>query len=223
MFLNIRFLSVLFLLFSLSACNGGKYLKYNKEEFDKNEKGIVFFYASEQNIPLLFKLNKLGGDSSLQISNIELDSYHFFSKPKPRDLVKKHVVLEPGRYYIDYISLLKQGDLIRWYPSPGIKENVIIYGAFEVKAGEVLSLGQVDINSGVFKHYNNIKTLKDQLSDSDMSELVPRVKQGIFYNRGSLLIKDKNNNTQIISSEIVEIQRKKVLQEITRRIEKSAK
>ncbi|CAN0602935.1 unnamed protein product, partial [Ectocarpus sp. 12 AP-2014] len=55
------------------------------------------------------------------------------------------IVLEPGLYYIDKITLLTEGNLNRWYPSPGLTENLIVYGAFRVKAGEVLSLGRLDV------------------------------------------------------------------------------
>lgn len=123
-------------------------------------------------------------------------------------------------YYIDKITLLTEGNLNRWYPSPGLTENLIVYGAFTVKAGEVVSLGAIDVTGGKFKHYDNFNALKEQLKGSDISELTDRLKIKTFYNRGSLLIKNEQNKiTHIVSSETVEQQRKQIIQEITLRLE----
>ena len=34
------------------------------------------------------------------------------------------------------ITLLTQGNLNRWYPSPGLADNLIVYGAFRAGCGE---------------------------------------------------------------------------------------
>jgi hypothetical protein len=216
----IRSTLFLFLLFSISAC-GVNHLVYNKERFNPEEKAVVFFYVTEQNVPLHFNIKKFGSKGNISIFNQELDTYQIFTKkPKERDLVKKHIVLEPGLYYIDKITLLTEGNLNRWYPSPGLTENLIVYGAFRVKEGEVLSLGRLDVTGSEFKHYDNFNALKEQLKGSDISELSDRLKTKGFYNRGSLLIKsDKSKVIRIVSSETVEHQRKKIIQEITRRLE----
>lgn len=172
-----------------------------------------------------YSIKKIGSKVSIPIFNNELDTYQIFTKkPKEPDLVKKHIVLEPGLYYIDKITLLTEGNLNRWYSSPGIAENLIIYGAFRVKAGEVISLGKLDVTGGKFKHYDNFNALKEQLKGSDISELTDSLKIKNFYNRGSLLIKNEQNKIiRIISSETVEKQRKQIIQEITRRLESQSK
>ncbi len=77
---------------------------------------------------------------------------------------------------------------------------------------------------GKFKHYDNFNVLKEQLKGSDISELADRLTTKSFYNRGSLLIKNDNNKViRIVSSETVEHQRKKIIQEITRRLESQSK
>jgi hypothetical protein len=180
-------------------------------------------YMTENNTPLDFNVIKFGSNGSIRISHHKkLDAYTIFVQLKPRDLVKKHIVLEPGLYYIDYIDLVQTGGLIRWFPSPGIRKDFITYGMFEVKAGEVLSLGHLDVTGVNFKHYNtNMNELKSQLIDSDLdiSELSSKLKLGTFYNRGSFLVTDKNNKvSKVYSPEIIENERKKMMQEIIRRL-----
>lgn len=68
------------------------------------------------------------------------------------------IVLEPDIHYIDKISLNKPSfDTYRYYPSPGLKDDTLIYGGFEVKGGEVLAIGKLIIfpDEGVFKYIND--------------------------------------------------------------------
>lgn len=131
--------------------------------------------------------------------------------------------LEPGMYYISYITLLDRGNLKRWYPSPGVVNQVVQYGAFYIKSGEVLSLGILNINGTKFLHEYNFLYLKHQLLESDKTELVAKLRQGVFYESGSVLIKTKDNKRKIVPVAVVNNQRKQIIDEITRRLEAKEK
>ena len=60
------------------------------------------------------------------------------------------ISLKPGIYYLDvvYLKPISAGT-IRYYPWPGlIKNSKFKYGAFEVKGGEILAVGllEIDVN-----------------------------------------------------------------------------
>ena len=213
-----NFLLLTFLVI-LTACSNSM-VKYSREEFSKNERGVVFFDVKEDKLSIPFVLKRYGKDEKFSIEH--QNSGLIFSS-EDKDMVKRMMFLEPGMYYITYISLLERGNLKRWYPGPGIKDSMIQYGAFEMKAGEVLSLGILNINDSKFRLEDNFSLLRSQLLESDNDELETKLKRGAFYNRGSLLLKDRNENIRIAPVEAVEAQRKQILKEITRRLEKTSK
>lgn len=210
---------VIFLsLFFLTGC-GASMMKYSKEEFAKNERGVVFFDVKEDGLSIPFIIASSGDK---EVHSVEQSNGMIFYT-EDKDLVKRMLFLEPGMYYISSITLLDRGNSKRWYPSPGVVNKVVQYGAFYVKAGEVLSLGILNIKDTKFLHEYNFLTLKYQLLKSDKAELVTKLKQGTFYERGSLVIKTKDNKRKIVSAAVVENQRKQLINEIIRRLEAKEK
>ena len=143
----------------------------------------------------------------------------FGDSKKNRDLTEKHIMLDPGMYYINGIQLVAYSNEKNYFQySPGIRDDLILLGLFEVRPGEILSLGQIDISSKKLSYNNNIDSLSEQLRDKeDMADLAYKVKLGKLYRNGSLLLRDKNSNVRkIISPEIVEAERQLILKQLSK-------
>lgn len=119
------------------------------------------------------------------------------------------------------MKLLEKGGFIRWLPGPGIEKNRVNYGAFEVKSGEVISLGALNYIDGRLEHEDHFEELHQQLLESDKPELASKLKRGKFYKSGSFVMTDKDSGVKVIPIEVIEQQRKNLTQEIARRLGKS--
>ena len=153
-FSSTKIFSCLLISLILSSCGGYKYQKmesYTQESFAQGKKGVVFFDIAEgslsKNASLSYILVKLEEKDIRYRVNVNSGFSDFFSlKAFKRNAAQSLLYLDPGIYYIDYISLLDTYNATRWLPSPGYKDNYFLYGAFEIKSGQVVNIGQLVIN-----------------------------------------------------------------------------
>ena len=213
-----------FFLLLLCSCSSTTSLyAYDRDKFISESKSVVFFYVSVENSPDSVEIVNLRTGAKYYKSFVEDSENSMFSMfggaKKNTDLTVKHMMLDPGMYYINGIQLVAYSNEKNYFQySPGIRDDLILLGLFEVKPGEILSLGQIDISSEKLNYNNNIASLRQQLGDTeDMSDLAYKVKLGRLYKNGSLLLRDKNSNVRkIISPEIVEAERQLILKQLSK-------
>lgn len=191
--LNKLFGSFIVMAFIQSGCFAPKYLSmdaYKKELLFKDQKSIVFFDVAEKfsngnTMSSDYTLVKLGDPDT----TYKLEAGNFFerfkAKPFNRNASRRLLILEPGIYYVDYIALTTIGSYERWLPSPGIKKDQFLYGAFEVKANEVVDMGRVLYDEPMIEHIQDIEQLKKELKEHGKEELSEKVMEGVFYPSGT--------------------------------------
>lgn len=117
------------------------------------------------------------------------------------------MMLDPGVYYIDRLSLNSKGNLHRWYPSPGImplssankdiKKYFVRIGAFEVKPGKVSYFGYLKLpDSGrfPFEMTNDSTRARADLKKKGLENLANKLEFQPFYQAGSVLVQTKEKN-----------------------------
>ena len=150
---------------------------YDRDKFISENKSVVFFYVSVENSPVSVEIVNLRTGAKYYKSFVDDDENSMFSMfgdyKKNRDLTEKHIMLDPGMYYINGIQLVAYSNEKNYFQySPGIRDDLILLGLFEVRPGEILSLGQIDISSKKLSYNNNIDSLREQLRDKeDMADL----------------------------------------------------
>jgi hypothetical protein len=104
--------------------------------------------------------------------------------------------LEPGLYYINYGYVDISGDMY-YTKSPGLTaDSKIMYGAFEVKNGDVLYLGDLSFSwarRDLFKMVSvsgNLERARKEIADSQYKALAPHIRQAKFYAGGSKISYD---------------------------------
>ena len=201
-----------------SGCQSGP--TYNAKNLSQANKGTVFFAITEDGASLYFRIKKLESKKSLASKQVTSDFTYsvqsnegFMFNGCPLYKTKNMLILDPGIYYIDCISLKTQSSLLsntiitRWLDAPGIINGVIKYGAFEVVANEVHFIGNL-----VYSESSNSLNLnvdrqmidKQLLSNSKCKLLLENMKMGTFYNSDSVIYKDENENYKILSKEKID-------------------
>lgn len=172
---------ILFVVLCLLLTGCSTSLFFVKSELEQKKKGVVFFTVVDQDSSKCFELKKLGDEYPTHKCGYDSfsNAYNFIS-------------LKPGIYYLDvvYLKPISAGT-IRYYPGPGlIKNSKFKYGAFEVKGGEVLAIGLLNINSkkNTFRFIDNFEKIKRDLEKSACPELVPKLKRGKFFMPGSSVV-----------------------------------
>lgn len=217
---KVKILFLIVCSLTLTACSN-TLLKYSAEEFSKNERAVVFFDIKEDKLSVPFRIYSYEKE---EMFDVEHKNSGLIFSSEDKDLVKRLMFVEPGTYFISYITLLEKGNMKRWLPGPSIDDNRLVkYGAFSVKAGEVISLGILNYNNPELVLEDNFVELKHQLADSDKSSLQAKLKRGKFYKRGSYVRKATKKGVEIIPIEVINEHRKSLTQEIARRLEKSSK
>jgi hypothetical protein len=170
----------------LSGCSTS--VKFNREEFEQKKKGVVFFKAKDQGVNEGVVLKSLLSDNPILEDGC--DNNKKFYEGDILRCPHKFIILEPGIYYLNQINLKSSYDTLMFYPGPGLKNGKFKYGAFEVKGGEVLAIGLLEIDSkqGKYKLIDNFIEIKQDLEKSDYPELVPKLKRGKFFMPGSTVI-----------------------------------
>ena len=77
----------------------------------------------------------------------------------------------------------------------------------------MLNIGQLVINGKMkFNHVSNTDLVKKQLIENKKEELAEKVKDGKFYQRGSVVFLDKNQHYKLLSSTVIQEYHKKLVQ-----------
>ncbi|MDX1923973.1 MAG: hypothetical protein SFT91_01920 [Rickettsiaceae bacterium] len=242
--LNIFFAAV---FLGLQSCaNMPRYQgmpKYSPETFKSSNKAILFFEALEERydkqiLPFDLGLNSnysRGYNQSFTPLSFTLKSY-YSGKEYNINNYSSMIILDPGIYYINRINLASLSDgagtLKRWLPGPGLKKvgneelffGTILYGAFELKVGEVVTCGLLVVkekdNLFDLRVVRNIDRLKAQLSKSKTPELIDQLQEKHIYKHGSFILKAKGKVT-LIDSSIIAQYRNKVNMEIAQKIKEA--
>lgn len=122
----------------------------------------------------------------------------------PYTYAESMYTIEPGVYYISYISAERDGQFF-YTGKPGITaQKTITYGAFDVKPGDVLYLGDIECE---WRHthqikkiniQNNIIQVKKDLQSAGLEQLAQLVQTAQFYKTGSKLsLNDQGKSTLI--------------------------
>lgn len=221
---------VMALLLSLSGCSGNLLSgytinikeKYDAKTFNEGKKAVVvfkvtqhldesFFYKA-QDVRLDYKLRMLTSGEVITDSKI---ATHY-----NKDYSTAIKMLDPGIYYIDYLALLPEGNVTSWYPK-GIKslqndQYLILIGAFEVKAGQVVYLGNLNLGTKgalPLKIRNEIDQAKADLSKAGHQDLADKLTLQPTYTSGSLIIRH-NQKFTFISKEQLDKQLNDLIQKI---------
>lgn len=137
------------------------------------------------------------------------------------------LMLEPGIYYIDYLSLEENVSYgagrsfsrsIKGY-SAGLQQisnknsnkYLVTIGAFEIKAGKVSYFGTLHLpKTGKFPYIitNEFDQVKTELNNNDLKDLASKLELQTFYQPGSVLI-EKNGVLSFVSSEEIMARHKK--------------
>lgn len=98
--------------------------------------------------------------------------------------------VEPGIYYISYAYNDAEGTAY-YTKSAGLSsDNIVVYGAFEIKPGTVVFLGDIEIdwlqetNSAMVKIGGNIANVKNELAAAGHTDLSAKLTQAKFYPAG---------------------------------------
>ncbi|MBA8666358.1 hypothetical protein H1Q59_00380 [Holosporaceae bacterium 'Namur'] len=200
----------------LSGCAGlikvdFRHIPEDFEGFNRNEKGIILFTIL-QNIdlgflskdmkifPISYTLRKVSDEG--KVPEIVYTFHPSCLKSEVNYYARDMLFLEPGLYYIDGIRPGLGGG---WYfPSPGYKNGKIMYSAFEVKAGQVISLGSIDSSNGILKFIREDEKIKRELNAEGYGELAASMKPGIFYAGGSIIKFHKNGQFNILPKTVID-------------------
>ncbi len=178
--------------------------KYNDAEFQTGSKAVVFIQVSEGNNPeeatplhyTLSKLQKIPNEYSV------VSTRTFYFKHTDINYANSMMMLDPGIYYINHVTLLSSFYNNHWFSSPGLHHNTILYGAFEVKAGDVASIGKLVIPYNMclpFNKYNDIERVKKDLKKAGYIDLANKVQDHPFYNSGSTYIENQQGKYKLTS------------------------
>ena len=192
------------------AVKKSSYHVFNESEFEEKKKGVVFFAVRGSGSYNPFFLKKIGSKSpSIELEGKDLSIRY-------RNYIYKYIVLEPGFYYLDKVVVDTDPYSIFYLPTPGLKNNKLVYGGFEVKGGEVLNIGLLEVNKKkeTFEIIDETEKIKQDLKNSHHPEFIERLKRGKFImpgstilcNDGNCVLDDKNkNNNKFLGKELCEL------------------
>jgi hypothetical protein len=187
------------------AVKKSSYHVFNESEFEEKKKGVVFFAVKSQ---IFYEGSYHDSYHPFFLKKIGSKSAYMEIEGKERNFKKylyKYIVLEPGIYYLDKVNVYTSYHSIQYYPSPGLVNDKFIYGGFEVKGGEVLNIGLLEVNGkATFKIIDETEKIEQDLKNSHHPEFIKKLKRGEFIMPGSIISckdgncilydKDKNEN-----------------------------
>jgi hypothetical protein len=143
----LKILVTFLCILNLVSC-GTPHRNSHKQRIDFNKKGVVFLNIIENRTSLPYTLRKIDEKQHKKIFIEQPTTYTWYGLEGGvnRNFGKDFLILDPGIYVIDSMGLVssKYGTPYR-LPGPGIKEKMVLYGGFEVKAGDVLELGILEV------------------------------------------------------------------------------
>lgn len=219
--IQTNILTCLFIAILISGCatTPNSPDSYDPKVFSAGQKGVVIMRVTQHapktlnntDISQSYGLRRIGGDKVYYVN--ENNSF-IPGVYNAHDYSSSIMMLDPGIYYIDSLSLNDKGNLRRWYPSPGIallskKDGVKKYfvrrGAFEVKAGQILYLGYLKLpDSGKFPFQiiNEVDKAKTDLRKNGLTDISDKIQFQQFYQAGSILIESNGKFTVITREEM---------------------
>jgi hypothetical protein len=167
---------------------------------ESGQKGAVLFMVTQDQWSILFKTRPIG--LSYRFVRL-LDDQRQFGYPffkyraettqgtfvnASANYADSMLFVEPGVYSIQKVELLEEANFKHWYDFPVVgKQGVISCGAFEAKKGEILSLGRLDVTDGGFQFIRESEKIREDLVSAGYHDLISKVKEGVFYERGSVI------------------------------------
>lgn len=196
---------IIFLSVLVFGCGSQRLPAYNIQQDDLTKKGVVVVKANDGATHIRFKkLDKDYKDPNAKLKNAYDLTGHIkgliFSD---QTYEKSFYSLEPGIYYISYATGQDYSFIYNTTLAGITPEGRIVYGAFEVKAGEVLYIGNIIFNWFSPKQLVEVSGDVDQTktdllhSDSQYKHLVAKMKRGKFYPLGTTIYVDNNGNFKI--------------------------
>ena len=163
------------------AVKESSYYVFNEKEFEEKKKGVVFFAVRGGGSYHPFFLKKIGSKSA----SMELEGKE--GSIRYRDYIYKYIVLESGFYYLDKVIVETDPYSIFYLPTPGLKNNKLVYGGFEVKGGEVLNIGLLEVSKKkeTFEIIEETEKIKQDLEKRHHPEFIQKLKRGKFFMPGS--------------------------------------
>ncbi len=124
----------------------------------------------------------------------------------PFNYSKAVYTVEPGIYYIAF-AYAETNAVPSYTRDPGVTQHgEVMYGAFEVKPGAVVYLGDLDFNwitmnkNKQVNIINNISAVKNDLRANGKNNLAEKLEVANFYPRGSKIVISQQGDAQIISN-----------------------
>lgn len=198
---KIRLLPILLSMFLSGCATMTPIMPHTDVTVDNTEqKGIVVLKVYSASTKIRFK--KMNKDYNDPDHKYKHDYYItgytknliFFDKSYDKCFYS----LEPGIYYISSASHSDASFTYNTTLAGITPEGRIVYGAFEVKAGEVLYIGNINFNwnskGSLVTVSGSLNKAKKELMDSNSKykNLASKMKYGSFYPAGSLVHVDKN-------------------------------
>lgn len=192
---------------------------FDPKVFSSGQKGVVILRVVQHAPGILnstdigqsYDLVKIGTDKKYSVSEANSPIPGIYNT---HDYSSNVMMLDPGVYCIDSLSLNNQGNFRRWYPGPGVKriqtnkdmqKYLIRIGAFEVKPGKVSYFGYLKLpDSGKFPFEvnNEITKAKADLKNKELGDLADKLEFQPFHQAGSVYIESQGNKSFISRDEM---------------------
>ena len=204
----------IFLLFCvcvmLAACQNkiDERLQYDPAVFKQGKKGIVIVSISQERKQ---RLGSTPESLNFHLTHLETNqdfinattSHDVFSSALHHQYQNCILMLDPGVYGIKKLFLAdkREGNYIvrGWYTDNlskvGDNTFFVKIGAFEVKPGQVLYLGKLELEESgrlPFKIINEIDIAKTDLKEAGKTDLASKIEFGNLYQRGTIIKKSGN-------------------------------
>jgi hypothetical protein len=198
------FVCIIFCI-SVSGCTpeSGRAPKYQSISFDPKTKAVVI--VGTKNITFMDLVRYTGNDAE------DIEKYRVVKSNHALNLfgyTNSIYTVEAGMYYIDY-AFYDHENSTYYTKAPGITaDGEVSYGAFEVKPGEVVYLGDIEFNwlkqnssntNNIVSVTGDLKEVKQEIKASEHRSLAAKLAKGKFLPKGSkivatnLVVEEKNN------------------------------
>ena len=194
--IKINFLLCVWVTIFLGGCaNVPLSHKYNIMIFNAKNKAVVVIKIFQHYTTLFNQQDKL----MVEFNLVRLDDN--YNDPDKRTFYKINsendqiVMLKPGIYFIDHLEW-HDGLYVHKSKFTGItKDNAILYGAFEVKPGDVGYIGDLvipDDNAIILNRVKKLAKTKEYLIQNKYNDLSSMIKEIKFYDKGSKIRKNSD-------------------------------
>jgi len=184
--------------------------KYSDHGFNKQNKAVVIMKIV-QPVKSIFNINSEYGAG---FRLIKLNDNSFYNSKRESYYMPAYgdsfwgintnysdriAMVNPGIYYIDNIRW-SDGAFEYFSRSAGLSpKGIVVYGAFEVKPGDVAHVGKLLISSDtiILTKTDDLNNVKNDLSKANKHDLNQKIKSVEFYGRGSVVKRNDNGTFSI--------------------------